>query len=109
MAKMVDPDNHLLWRMNLLRLSGSHSGFRSAASGNLTGPWWAAIMLAPRPENLQTVSEKDPRRTPNTGAACPAGSPKLPDGIPQVFDSGHRVNCTRRINSTAAVSHDAER
>jgi hypothetical protein len=71
-AKKVDPENHLLWRMNLLRLEAEViRDSVLAASGKLDrtagGP---SILLAPRPEGLQTFRRKTPHRTPNTAAAC---------------------------------------
>ena len=65
LAKKIDPENHLLWRMNLLRLEAevvrdsvlAVSGKLDPRSGG------KAILLASPPEGFQTVSEKDP--TPN--------------------------------------------
>jgi hypothetical protein len=107
LAKMVDPDNHLLWRMNLLRLEAEViRDSVLAASGKLDrtlgGP---AIMLAPRPEGLQTVSEKDP--TPNAKyrrSLYLLARRNYPLEFLQVFDFPViQVNCTRRINSATPL------
>jgi len=106
-AKKVDPENHLLWRMNLLRLEAEViRDSVLAASGKLDrtagGP---AIMLAPRPEGLQTVSEKDP--TPNAKyrrSLYLLARRNYPMEFLQVFDFPViQVNCTRRINSATPL------
>src|SRR5262245_659153 len=107
LAKKVDPDNHLLWRLNLLRLEAEViRDSVLAASGKLDrtsgGP---AILLAPRPEGLQTVSEKDP--TPNARyrrSLYLLARRNYPLEFLQVFDFPViQVNCTRRINSATPL------
>jgi mono/diheme cytochrome c family protein len=107
LAKELDPENHLLWRMNLLRLEAEViRDAVLAASGKLDrtsgGP---AIMLAPRPEGLQTVSEKDP--TPNAKyrrSLYLLARRNYPLEFLQVFDFPViQVNCTRRINSATPL------
>ncbi|MEW5980008.1 MAG: DUF1553 domain-containing protein [Acidobacteriota bacterium] len=107
LAKNVDPENHLLWRMNLLRLEAEVvRDSVLAASGKLDrtsgGP---AIMLAPRPEGLQTVSDKDP--TPNAPyrrSLYLLARRNYPLEFLQVFDFPvMQVNCTRRINSATPL------
>jgi hypothetical protein len=107
LAKKVDPENHLLWRMNLLRLEAEViRDSVLAASGKLDrtlgGP---AIMLAPLPEGLQTVSEKDP--TPNAKyrrSLYLLARRNYPLEFLQVFDFPIiQVNCTRRINSATPL------
>ena len=106
-AKKVDPENHLLWRMNLLRLEAEViRDSVLAASGKLDrtagGP---SILLAPRPEGLQTVSEKDP--TPNAKyrrSLYLLARRNYPMEFLQVFDFPViQVNCTRRINSATPL------
>ena len=61
-ARAADPENHLLWRMNVRRLEAealrdsliSVSGKLDPTMG---GP---PVMLQIRPDGLQTISEKDP-------------------------------------------------
>ena len=64
-----------------------------------------AILLAPRPEGLQTVSEKDP--TPNAKyrrSLCLLARRNYPMEFLQVFDFPViQVNCTRRINSATPL------
>jgi len=107
LAKKVDPENQLLWRMNLLRLEAEViRDSVLAASGKLDrtsgGP---AIMLAPRPEGLQTVSDKDP--TPNAKyrrSLYLLARRNYPMELLQVFDFPViQVNCTRRINSATPL------
>jgi uncharacterized protein DUF1553/uncharacterized protein DUF1549/cytochrome c len=107
LAKKVDPDNHLLWRMNLLRLEAEViRDSVLAASGKLDrtsgGP---AIMLSPRPEGLQTVSDKD--STPNAKyrrSLYLLARRNYPLEFLQVFDFPViQVNCTRRINSATPL------
>ena len=107
MARKVDPENHLLWRMNLLRLEAEViRDSVLAASGKLDrtagGP---AIMLAPRPEGLQAVSEKDP--TPNAKyrrSLYLLARRNYPMEFLQVFDFPViQVNCMRRINSATPL------
>ena len=107
LAKKVDPENHLLWRMNLLRLEAEViRDSVLAASGKLDrtsgGP---AILLAPRPEGLQSVSEKDP--TPNAKyrrSLYLLARRNYPMEFLQVFDFPViQVNCTRRINSATPL------
>ena len=107
LAKKVDPENQLLWRMNLLRLEAEViRDSVLAASGKLDrtsgGP---AILLAPRPEGLQSVSEKDP--TPNAKyrrSLYLLARRNYPMEFLQVFDFPViQVNCTRRINSATPL------
>jgi len=107
LAKKIDPENHLLWRMNLLRLEAEViRDSVLAASGKLDrtsgGP---AILLAPRPEGLQTVSEKDP--TPNAQyrrSLYLLARRNYPLEFLQVFDFPViQVNCNRRINSATPL------
>ena len=93
--------------MNLLRLEAEViRDSVLAASGKLDrtsgGP---AILLAPRPEGLQTVSEKDP--TPNAKyrrSLYLLARRNYPLEFLQVFDFPViQVNCTRRINSATPL------
>ena len=106
-ARKLDPENHLLWRMNLRRLEAEViRDSVLAASGKLDrtlgGP---AILLKPSPEGLQTVSEKDP--TPNTKhrrSLYLLARRNYPLEFLQVFDFPViQVNCNRRINSATPL------
>ena len=107
LAKKTDPENQLLWRMNLLRLEAEViRDSVLAASGKLDrtsgGP---AILLAPLPRGLQSVSEKDP--TPNAKyrrSLYLLARRNYPMEFLQVFDFPViQVNCTRRINSATPL------
>ncbi len=103
----VDPDNNLLWRMNLQRLESET--IRDAiltASGKLDltmgGP---AVLLKPRPDGLQVISDKDPapkgqwRRTLYIEAR--RGYPLT---FLEVFDSPlMQTSCNRRLNSATPL------
>jgi len=107
LARKADPENYLLWRMNLKRLEAEViRDSVLAASGKLDrtlgGP---AILLEPRPEGLQTVSEKDP--TPNAKyrrSLYLLARRNYPLEFLQVFDFPViQVNCNRRINSATPL------
>ncbi|HUQ94436.1 MAG TPA: DUF1553 domain-containing protein [Bryobacteraceae bacterium] len=103
----VDPDNNLLWRMNLQRLESEI--IRDAilsASGKLDltmgGP---PVLLKPRPDGLQVISDKDPapqgqfRRTLYLEAR--RGYPLT---FLEVFDSPlMQTSCNRRFNSATPL------
>jgi len=103
----VDPDNNLLWRMNLQRLESET--IRDAilvASGKLDltmgGP---AILLKPRPDGLQVISDKGLapqgqfRRTLYLEAR--RGYPLT---FLEVFDSPlMQTSCNRRLNSATPL------
>ncbi|MCI0419181.1 MAG: DUF1553 domain-containing protein, partial [Acidobacteria bacterium] len=107
LARKVDPENRLLWRMSLLRLEAEViRDSVMAASGKLDptsgGP---AILLAARPEGFQTVSEKDPN--PNAKyrrSLYLLARRNYPLEFLQVFDFPViQVNCNRRINSATPL------
>jgi hypothetical protein len=107
LAKKTDPDNHLLWRMNLLRLEAEViRDSVLAASGKLDRTSGGrAIMLSPRPEGLQTVSDKDPTRNAKYRRSLYLLARRNhPLEFLQVFDFPViQVNCTRRINSATPL------
>ena len=106
-AKKIDPENRLLWRMNLLRLEAEVvRDSVLAVSGKLDpGSGGKSILLASRPEGFQTVSEKDP--TPNAKyrrSLYLLARRNYPLEFLQVFDFPViQVNCNRRINSATPL------
>jgi len=107
MAKTVDPENHLLWRMNLIRLDAE--AIRDtilAASGKLDrtvgGP---PVLLKARPDGLQTINEDS--TIPNAKwrrSLYVLARRVFPMDFLSVFDYPiMQTNCTRRINSATPL------
>lgn len=105
--KAIDPENRLLWRMNLARLEAE--AIRDAvlaASGKLdrtlSGP---PILLEHRPDGLQTISREDP--TPNgkwRRSLYILARRNYPLNFLETFDSPvMQVNCNRRSNSVTPL------
>src|SRR5262245_33105056 len=106
-AKNVDPENHLLWRMNLIRLDAE--AIRDtilAASGKLDrtvgGP---PVLLKARPDGLQTINEDS--AVPNAKwrrSLYILARRVFPMDFLSVFDHPiMQTNCTRRINSATPL------
>jgi hypothetical protein len=106
-AKMLDPDNLLLWRMNLMRLDAE--AIRDAilaASGKLDstigGP---PSLLKAHPDGLQSIS--DDLSVPNAKwrrSLYVLARRNYPMDFLSVFDYPlMETNCTRRINSATPL------
>ncbi|MCI0621652.1 MAG: DUF1553 domain-containing protein [Acidobacteria bacterium] len=105
-AKTVDPENRLLWRMNLRRLEGE--AVRDAVlavSGKLDltmgGP---PVSLQMQPDGLQVVSEKDSRNGQYRRSVYLLARRTYPLSFLGVFDSPIiDTNCTRRLPSATPL------
>jgi len=113
-AVLVDPDNELLWRMNLRRLEAEV--LRDAVlaiSGKLDRMFGGApIPVTSNPDGLVTVSDKGPTATSKWRRSLYVRSQRgsHPSGTGfrlsmfEVFDFPEVViNCTRRVNSTTPL------
>ena len=103
----VDPDNNLLWRMNLQRLeSETIRDSILAASGKLDltmgGP---AILLKPRSDGLQLISDKDPAPLGQFRRSLYLEARRgYPLTFLEVFDSPlMQTSCNRRLNSATPL------
>ena len=103
----VDPDNNLLWRMNLQRLeSETIRDAMLAVSGKLDrtmgGP---AILLKPRPDGLQVISDKDPAPKGQWRRSLYLEARRgYPLTFLEVFDSPlMQTSCNRRVNSATPL------
>ena len=103
----VDPDNNLLWRMNLQRLeSETIRDAMLAASGKLDltmgGP---AILLKPRSDGLQVISDKDPAPKGQWRRSLYLEARRgYPLTFLEVFDSPlMQTSCNRRLNSATPL------
>lgn len=103
----VDPDNDLLWRMNLQRLeSETIRDTMLAVSGKLDltmgGP---AILLKPRPDGLQEISDKDPAPKGQWRRSLYLEARRgYPLTFLEVFDSPlMQGSCNRRLNSATPL------
>jgi hypothetical protein len=103
----VDPDNNLLWRMNLQRLESEIiRDSMLAVSGKLDlkmgGP---AILLKPRPDGLQEISDKDPAPKGQWRRSLYLEARRgYPLTFLEVFDSPlMQGSCNRRINSATPL------
>jgi len=104
-AKSVDPDNHLLWRMNLIRLDAE--AVRDAIladSGKLDrtigGP---PVLLKARPDGLQILNE-DSTNAKWRRSLYILARRVFPMDFLSVFDYPiMQTNCTRRINSATPL------
>ena len=106
LAKRLDPENHLLWRMNLLRLEAEViRDSVLAASGKLDlTPGGPPILLASTPEGLQAVSSKDLPNAKYRRSLYLLARRNYPLEFLQVFDFPViQVNCNRRINSATPL------
>jgi hypothetical protein len=106
-AKSIDPDNHLLWRMNLLRLDAEViRDAILAVSGNLDrtngGP---PVLLKARADGLQSIG--DDSSVPNAKwrrSLYVLARRVFPMDFLSVFDYPiMQTNCTRRINSATPL------
>ncbi|MFN0165060.1 MAG: DUF1553 domain-containing protein [Bryobacteraceae bacterium] len=103
LARKADPDNHLLWRMNLRRLEAE--ALRDAiliATGQLDRPVGGPpVVLKPRPDGLQDLVEKDGKHRRSLYIAQRRNYPLQ---LLQVFDFPTiQVNCNRRVNSATPL------
>ncbi len=106
MAAQADPDNKLLWRMNLRRLEAE--ALRDAiltASGKIDlaagGP---ALLLKPQPDGAQTLEASPLSRSVNRRSLYIAARRNYPHQLLQVFDFPvMQVNCNRRVNSATPL------
>ncbi len=103
----ADPDNNLLWRMNLQRLeSETIRDAILAASGELDltmgGP---PILLKPRPDGLQEISDKDPAPKSQWRRSLYIEARRgYPLTFLEVFDSPlMQTSCNRRLNSATPL------
>jgi hypothetical protein len=106
-ARKLDPENHLLWRMNLRRMEAETlRDAMLAATGKLNLKMGGEpVLLKPRPDGTQSIDAKD-------GDATAAYRRSLyivarrnyPLPLLQVFDFPvMQVNCTRRVNSATPL------
>jgi hypothetical protein len=113
-AGRVDPDNHLLWRMNLRRIEAEVlRDAVLAVSGKLDpSPCGPPVPVEMNPDGLVTVSEKGPTPTSKWRRSLYVkslrGSHPLGQGFKlsmfEIFDYPEIViNCTRRMNSTTPL------
>ena len=103
----ADPDNNLLWRMNLQRLESEIiRDSMLAVSGKLDltmgGP---AILLKPRPDGLQEISDKDPAPKGQWRRSLYLEARRgYPLTFLEVFDSPlMQGSCNRRLNSATPL------
>ncbi|MBM3739635.1 MAG: DUF1553 domain-containing protein [Acidobacteria bacterium] len=102
----ADPENKLLWRMNLRRLEAE--ALRDtilAASGQLDramgGP---ALALKPQPDGAQVLDPSPKSGSANRRSLYVAARRNYPYQLLQVFDfPSVQVNCTRRVNSATPL------
>lgn len=105
-ARMMDPDNQLLWRMNLRRLDAESlrdSIMGAAGKLDLTegGP---PIPLEMRPDGLQVVSSKEPESAKWRRSVYLTSRRTYPMGFLGVFDYPViDVNCARRVPSATPL------
>ena len=105
-AQAADPDNRLLWRMNLRRLEAeSLRDAVIAVSGKLNpamgGP---SIMMSTRPDGLQTVSDKEPPESRWRRSIYLLSRRSYPLTFLGVFDRPMvDISCTRRVPSTTPL------
>jgi hypothetical protein len=113
-ASMVDPENELLWRMNLRRLEAEVlRDAVLAVSGKLDRtPGGPPVAVDANPDGLVTVSEKGPTPTSHWRRSVYVrslrGSHPLGQGFKlsmfEIFDFPEIViNCTHRSNSTTPL------
>jgi hypothetical protein len=103
----VDPDNTLLWRMNLQRLeSEAIRDAMLAVSGKLDltmgGP---AVLLKPRPDGLQEISEEEAASKGRWRRSLYLEARRgYPLSFLEVFDSPlMQSSCNRRLNSATPL------
>ncbi len=105
-GKAIDPENKLLWRMNLRRLDAeSLRDSLMAAAGKLDltmgGP---PIQLEMRPDGLQVVSSKEPENAKWRRSIYLTHRRTYPMSFLGVFDYPIiDTNCTRRIPSATPL------
>jgi hypothetical protein len=103
-AKSVDPDNQLLWRMNLRRLDAETLRDSVLAAGGkldrtMFGP---PVMLQYHPDGLQTIAENDPGR--NRRSVYLLARRTYPLTFLRLFDFPIiDTNCTRRSPSATPL------
>jgi mono/diheme cytochrome c family protein len=113
-ARTVDPENELLWRMNLRRMEAEVlRDSVLAVSGKLDcTPGGAPVPVEANPDGLVTVSEKGPTPTSKWRRSLYVkslrGSHPLGQGFKlsmfEIFDYPEIViNCTHRTNSTTPL------
>ncbi len=105
-AKAVDPDNLLLWRMNLRRLEAeSLRDAMIATSGKLNATMGGPpVMTKTRPDGLQTVSDKEPPNSQYRRSLYLLARRTYPLTFLSVFDYPIiDANCTRRIPSATPL------
>ncbi|MBL8240439.1 MAG: PSD1 domain-containing protein [Bryobacterales bacterium] len=105
-ASKVDPDNKLLWRMNLRRLDAE--ALRDsviAAAGKLdTTPGGPPIQLEMRPDGLQIVSTKEPENAKWRRSIYLTHRRTYPMSFLGVFDYPIiDTNCARRVPSATPL------
>jgi hypothetical protein len=102
----IDPDNHLLWRMNLRRLDAEALrdaviAVSGAANCMMGGP---PIMLKATSSGLQTVDAEDPRGSQSRRSIYLLARRSNPSTFLRVFDYPIiDVNCTRRSASATPL------
>jgi hypothetical protein len=105
-ARTIDPENAMLWRMNLRRLDAeSLRDSLIAASGKLDstagGP---PIELEMRPDGLQVVSSKEPESARWRRSVYLTSRRTYPASFLNVFDfPAIDTNCTRRVPSATPL------
>ena len=106
LARKVDPDNHLLWRMNLRRLEAEIvRDVILAASGRLDrtqgGP---AVMLTTPPDGLSQAKQEPTPTSHLRRSAYLLARRTYPLRFLEIFDAPvMAINCTRRINSATVL------
>ncbi|HTM48325.1 MAG TPA: PSD1 and planctomycete cytochrome C domain-containing protein [Bryobacteraceae bacterium] len=105
-AKVADPENRLLWRMNLLRLDAETlRDSVIAAAGMLdTTMGGEPIRLSMQPDGLQVVSEKEPPSARWRRSIYLTSRRNYPLSFLNVFDfPAIDTNCTRRAPSATPL------
>jgi hypothetical protein len=105
-ARTVDPDNALLWRMNLRRLDAeSVRDSVMAVAGKLdTTAFGPAIELEMRPDGLQIVSSKEPESAKWRRSVYLTSRRTYPMTFLGVFDYPIiDTNCSRRVPSATPL------
>jgi hypothetical protein len=105
-AQSVDPENQLLWRMNLQRLDAETlRDSIIAASGNLdTTAGGPPVQLEMRPDGLQVVSSKEPEQARWRRSIYLTHRRTYPMSFLGVFDYPIiDTNCTRRVPSATPL------
>jgi hypothetical protein len=105
-ARTIDPDNALLWRMNLRRLDAEslRDSIMSAAGKLDSTPGGPPIALEMRTDGLQVVSSKEPESAKWRRSIYLTSRRTYPMSFLGVFDYPIiDTNCTRRVPSATPL------